>query len=236
MSSSSSSESSSSESSSPSSEEAYEFLRKTTKPISIHRNPGMTFADYDTTTSYSRGRAAQILSENHYKTIVPGKYLPSFDLIHYCEIIPYTVDLYALQYHPQSTKVITDELIVDIRRKKHEGLTIVPYEMSMTEEQHKHLGLLQSRQERAAERLTTTTKSTRRGKAFVEHANQYKKQMICSHYDIDPRRYIIIDEDKLFSKRYAMTKDEIEKILFTDRWRDTMSKSKDDLYVELMRA
>jgi hypothetical protein len=202
--------------------EEYEFLRKSIRPCSIHCNPGMKFGDYDTATSYARGRAYQILSGRGYRTIIPGKYLPAFDLIHYCELVPYTVDLYALQYHPESKNVVTDELVVDIRRKTHDGLTIVPYDMNTT------IGSSVS----AASASSTSPMTPKQRKAFVEHANQYKKQMICSHYDIDPKRYVIMDEDELFSRRYARPTAEIEKILFADRC-DTMIKSKDDLYVEL---
>lgn len=210
--------------------EQYEFLRKSIRPCSIHRNPGMTFADYDTTTSYARGRVLQILQENRYRTIVAGKYLPSFDLIHYCEIVPYTVDLYALQYHKESGNVVTDELIVDIRRTKYNGLTIVPYDLSMTQEQHAQHN--QTANHHPSRQIIPMKDNGYRRKAFVEHANQYKKQMICSHYNIDPNRYIIIDEDKLLSKRYTKSKADIEKMLFVDRC-DTMVKSRDDLYVEL---
>ena len=193
---------------------AYENLKRNIKPCSIFRNPGMSMNDYDTATAYARGRVLGILQNNRYRTIVPGKYLPAFDLIHYCELVPYTVDLYALQYHKESSKVVTDELIIDIRRAKYDGLTIIPYEMSIPPN-HDPL----------KERIE-------RGKAFVEHANQYKKQMICSHYNIDPKRYIILNEEELFSKNKAKSAEDIEKILFVDKC-DTTAKAKDDLFVEL---
>lgn len=193
-------------------EHDYERLKKNIKPCSIHRNPGMTFADYDTTTAYARGRVVQILSDNGYRTIVAGKYLPSFDLIHYCEMVPYTVDLYALQYHKESSNVVTDELIVDIKRKRYGGLTVVPYDVINPQNPE-------------------TVKPGYQRKAFVEHANQYKKQMICSHYNIDPKRYIIIDEEKLFSKFGTKPTTEIEKMLFADKC-DNMIKATDDLYVK----
>jgi hypothetical protein len=148
-----------------------------------------------------------------------GKYLPAFDLIHYCELVPYTVDIYALQTHKESTKVITDELIVDIRRKKYDGLTIVPYDGTST------VPMLGGDDLRLKERL-------QKGKTFVEHANQYKKQMICSHYNIDPKRYVIMDEEKLFSRDWTRPTSEIEAMLFADR-NETMQKARDDLYVEL---
>jgi hypothetical protein len=209
-------------------EEDFSQLKKSIRPVSIHRNPGMTMVDYESTTSYARGRVYDILMRHGYRTIVPGKYLPSFDLVHYCELVPYTVDLYCLKYHPESKKVVTDELIVDIRRRKYDGLTIVPYDMSMTEEQHQEQNRLQNR----LNRQLPLKSGNHRRKAFVEHANQYKKQMICSHYNIDPKRYVILDEQKLYSKESARPTNEIENMLFADRC-DTVTKSRDDLYVEL---
>jgi len=177
-------------------------LRKSLKNCSIHRNPGMIAADYDSGTAYARGRVVEILRADGYRTIVPGKYLPAFDLIRYCEQVPYTIDVYALKYHKESKNVIVDEIIVDIRRTKFYGLTIVPYDMD--------------------------AKNT---KAYVEHANDYKKRMICSQYNIDPDRYIMFDEEDLFSKQAKPTT-WIFKKLTENRCADIM-KSAEELYVEL---
>lgn len=199
-------------------EAQFDYLRKSIRPVSIHRNPGMVYTDYDTNTAYARGRVVNILQQHKYRTIIAGKYLPSFDLIHYCELVPYTVDIYALQTHSESAKVITDELIVDIRRKKYEGLTIVPYEANSAT-------VIGSEDLRLRERL-------QKGKTFVEHANQYKKQMICSHYNIDPKRYVIMNEEELFSKDKTRSTEEIEEMLFADR-NTEMQKARDDLYVSV---
>jgi hypothetical protein len=197
--------------------QAFEQLRRSIRPVSIYRNPGMSVNDYDTPTSYARGRAVQILKGKGYDTIVPGKYLPAYDLVQYCELVPYTVDIYALQHHKDSTNVVLDELIVDIKRKKHDGLTIVPFDMSMPQDPQDPL------------------KNVVRGKAFVDHANDYKKRMICSHYNIDPKRYVILDEEELYSKYNRKSTPEIEDRLFADKCKEGIQKSEDELYVELAK-
>jgi hypothetical protein len=181
-------------------------LKKSINPVTIYRNPGMVANDYDTGSAYARGRLYQILREHKYKTIVPGKYLPAYDLINYCESTPYTVDLYALRYHPDSNnRLVTDELIVDICRSNHAGLTIAPYDPDA--------------------KFTP---------AYVSHANNYKKQMICSQYNIDPNRYVILNEWDIFSPRQIAKPNEwIEKQLFAGRIENTEGKAKDDLFVNL---
>jgi hypothetical protein len=195
---------------------AFEQLRKSIRPVSIYRNPGMSINDYDTPTSYARGRVVQILKGKGYDTIVPGKYLPAYDLVQYCELVPFTVDVYALQHHKDSANVIMDELVIDIKRKKFDGLTIVPFDMSVPQDQE-------------------ALKSVVRGKAFVDHANDYKKRMICSHYNIDPKRYVILDEEELFSKYHKKSTPKIEDMLFADKCKEGIQKSEDELYVELKR-